>query len=305
MDQEVQRNFMSMLHAKWAQGKFLCVGLDVNLKELSPSGISELERLCDDVNNENVFTELEGNAGLASIFCQSIINETKDIAAAFKPNRAFFARFGADGFLILEECIKHIQEFAPDVPVILDAKEEDIENTNLGYIEEAFDHYKADAITVHNYMGLEATRPFLDRKDKGIIVLAKTSNKGSGEFQDLEIAPGVPLYLHVARRVAEYWNYNGNCAVVVGATYPAELARVRDDVSNLPILIPGIGKQGGDLQKSVTAGKSMHNSHFLINVSRDVLYASKDADFAEAAGKKALNYHEQITAILSNQITLL
>jgi orotidine-5'-phosphate decarboxylase len=146
----------------------------------------------------------------------------------------------------------------------------------------AFDYLGVDAITVHPYLGAEALRPFLDRADKGIIVLCRTSNPGAREFQDLEVG-GKPLYKVVARQVAERWNEHGNCAVVVGATYPDELAEIRSIIGDMPILIPGIGAQGGDVEKTVKAGKSADGTGMIINSSRGVIFASSGEDFAEAA----------------------
>ena len=189
--------------------------------------------------------------------------------------------------------IGHIGAVAPEVPVIYDAKRGDIGSTNQGYAVHAFDELRADAITVHPYLGREALDPFLERLDKGTIVLVRTSNPGGGEFQDLLVGDE-PLYRVVARRVAETWNQQGNCAVVVGATYPEELAEVRRIVGTMPILIPGIGAQGGDVRRTVEAGRDARRRGMIVNSSRGVIYASNGDDFAEAARQEVLRLNREI-----------
>jgi orotidine-5'-phosphate decarboxylase len=154
-----------------------------------------------------------------------------------------------------------------------------------------------DAVTVHPYLGSEALKPFLDRKDKGIFVLCRTSNQGASELQDLEV-DGEPLYKKVAHLVAEKWNTNGNCGVVVGATYPKELEEVRAIVGDMPILIPGVGAQGGDVKKAVTAGKDSSGKGIIVTASRSIIFASDKADFADAARVKAQEIHDEIMSML-------
>ena len=170
-------------------------------------------------------------------------------------------------------------------------------------MQAAFDELGADAITVHPYLGKEALAPFLARKDKGIIVLVRTSNPGAGEFQDLRIdnedypqrgGRSMPLYQYVAQRVSEEWNENGNCAIVVGATYPKELSEVRAIVGDLPILLPGIGAQGGEVEATVTAGKDSRGWGMIINSSRGIIFASRGEDFAQAARKATENLREEV-----------
>jgi orotidine-5'-phosphate decarboxylase len=196
----------------------------------------------------------------------------------------------------------------PDVPVILDVKLADIGNTNEGYAREAFDYYKADAMTVHPYLGKEALQPFLDRKDKGIFVLCRTSNPGAGEFQDRFVnltpaeidewglMPGtrLPLYQLVAYRVSREWNTNDNCGLVVGATYPEELRQVRGIVGDMPLLIPGIGAQGGDVEATVNAGRDSHGHGMIINSSRSIIFASAGPNYTEAARQEAQKLHDMI-----------
>src|SRR3989344_1613654 len=162
----------------------------------------------------------------------------------------------------------------------------------------AFEQMDADAITVHPYLGAEALKPFLDKRDKGILVLTKTSNPGAGEFQDVELGNGMRMYAYVASQVAYGdWNRNGNCGLVVGATYPAELEKVRSIVGDMPILIPGIGAQGGDLEASVRAGQDSRGWGMIINSSRGIIFASSGEDFAQAAGEEARRLHDSINQI--------
>lgn len=270
-----QRNFRRLLEAQWLQGNCVSVGLDPDLAKI-PASVR-----CQDV----------GETFLA--FAKAIIDATKDVVGAYKPNSAFYEAHGDVGLRALRETIRYIHSVAPTVPVILDAKRADIGNTNLGYAQEAFDFLEADALTVHPYLGGEALQPFFDRKDKGVIVLCKTSNPGAGEFQDLSV-DGIPLYRQVAQRVATAWNKNGNCALVVGATYPKELREVRHLVGTMPILIPGIGAQGGDVKETVLAGKDARGYGIIINSSRGIIFASAGADFAEAARRETIKLHEEI-----------
>lgn len=287
----MRRNFRELLEAKWEERKFLCVGLDPDIAKIPQSmHVCSLDML-------RLF-----------FFNMEIVNATKDIVCAYKPNSAFYEKLGGEGMSALKATINHIHEVAPDVPVILDAKRADIDNTNLGYVHSAFEYFQADAITVHPYLGAQALKPFLDQKDKGIIVLCRTSNKGAGEFQDLPVETNLvppielmPLYQYVAMRVAKEWDGNGNCAVVVGATYPEELKIVRGIVGDMPILIPGIGAQGGDLEKTVQFGKDNRGRGMIINSSRGIIFASNGPDFAEAARSSALKLHEQIQKCLEVQ----
>lgn len=231
---------------------------------------------------------------------------TKDLVCAYKPNLAFYR--GASGKEVLSETIEYISTVTQNVPVILDAKYADIGNTNDGYVEEAFGYFGADAVTVHPYLGAEAMKPFLERTDKGVIVLCRTSNPGAGEFQDMQVyqdsdafagTGSKPLYERVARNVSYSWNYNDNCAVVVGATYPDELARVRRLVGDMPILIPGIGAQGGDLEATVRTGRNSRGQGMIINSSRGIIFASSGEDFAAAARAETIKLHNAITACLT------
>ena len=268
------RNFRQMLEDQWSRGKFVCVGLD-----------SDFKKIPECMHRYNGKGEI-GVADTIVAFNRMLVEATKYFVCAYKPNIAFYEMYGAEGISALQRTISDIHRISPNVPVILDAKRADIGNTNAGYVSAAFDLLRADAITVHPYLGAEALQPFLERTDKGIIVLCRTSNPGAGEFQDLDVN-GEPLYRFVARRVADIWNKNDNCALVVGATYPDELSEVRKIVGDMPILVPGIGAQGGDVEKTVTAGKNSHGHGMIINSSRGIIFASKGIDFASVAHEKA------------------
>lgn len=259
--------FVQSLEKRWTLGNFVCVGLD-----------SEYSQIPESVRHQGSVEDA------MFAFNREVIDATHDLVCAYKPNAAFYEAQGDQGLRALTRTVRHIKETYPDIPVILDAKRADIGNTNQGYVKAAFDEMGADAITVHPYLGREAMKPFLDRKDKGIIVLARTSNPGAGEFQDLPVgAAQEPLYQVIARNVAETWNGNGNCALVVGATYPRELVEVRRIVGDMPILLPGIGAQGGEVEATVKAGKDSRSWGMIINSSRGIIFASKGADFAQGA----------------------
>jgi len=273
------RDFRKLLEARWERGNFVCIGLD-----------SELSKIPDAVRAYD-----DGVVNVILRFNRAIVEATKDLACAYKPNVAFYEAHGKGGLVALRRTIVAVHCLAPEVPVILDAKRGDIGSTNVGYAEAAFEFLQADAITVHPYLGAEALQPFLARAEKGVIVLCRTSNPGAGEFQDLSVNSGEPLYRFVARRVAsDKWNKNGNCALVVGATYPEELHEVRGLVGDMPILIPGIGAQGGDVEKTVSAGKDSRGRGMIINSSRGIIFASSGRDFAEAARRETEKLHNLI-----------
>jgi orotidine-5'-phosphate decarboxylase len=227
-------------------------------------------------------------------FCRVIVDATADLVCCFKPQIAHFAAHRAEG--ALERLIAHIHSAHPGVPVILDAKRGDIGSTAAFYADEAFQRYDADAVTVNPYLGRDALEPFLSRADKGVVILCRTSNAGARDLQDLDVG-GKKLYQHVARKVASEWNANGNCMLVVGATYPGELADVRAMVGDMPLLVPGVGAQGGDVEAVVRQGATKDGTGLVISSSRAILYASSGADFAAAARKaadalsKSINQH--------------
>lgn len=280
-------SFFARVRRRWEAGKFLCVGLD-----------PEIERV------PAILRNTASDPLLALIeFTRRIIDATAEFACAFKPNSAFYEALGAEGSLALRgKIIAYIHEQHPDVPVILDAKRGDIGSTSAAYARATFDALDADAITLQPYLGAEALRPFLERADRGCFILCRTSNPGAGELQDLRVTTseagtaGVsePLYLYLARQVATTWNTHGNCGLVVGATYPEELAAVRAAVGDLPILVPGIGAQGGDLAAVLRAGRDSRGQGLLISASRSILYASSGVDFADAARAEAQRLSDEI-----------
>ncbi|GAC1346797.1 MAG: orotidine-5'-phosphate decarboxylase [Ktedonobacteraceae bacterium] len=259
--------FITKLEQRWQQGNFVCVGLDSDYAQL-PAAVRKADSIEDAL----------------FVFNRELINATHDLVCAYKPNIAFYEAQGNVGFRALTRTVHYLRQTHSAIPLILDAKRADIGSTNAGYVTAAFDIIGVDAITVHPYLGKEALAPFLAREEKGIIVLAKTSNSGSGEFQNMLVGEAQePLYQVVARHVAQNWNTHGNCGLVVGATYPAELKKVRAIVGNMPILIPGIGAQGGEVAATVSAGKDSRGWGMIINSSRSIIYASQGADFAAAA----------------------
>ncbi len=278
------RLYRDLIEARWDLDCFVCVGLDPDFSRI-PAAV---KAQCDQPGATRSF-----EARVVLEFCSSIVAATRDLVCAFKPNAAFFEALGPDGSWALGRLIERIHDIAPDVPVIYDAKRGDIGSTNLGYVEEAFGRLKADAVTLHPYLGEDALKPFLDRADKGCIILCRTSNPGGGEFQDL-VVDGRPLFQVVAERVATGWNRNRNCSLVVGATYPRELAEVREIVGDMPILIPGIGAQGGDLAKTVAAGQDAKGRGMIVSSSRDIIYASSGEDFDAAARRETQKLHDAI-----------
>jgi orotidine-5'-phosphate decarboxylase len=272
-----------LLARHFAAGRHVAVGLDTDPERIPAAvaaGASPAERVVE--------------------FNRAIVAATAEIAAAYKPNAAFYEALGEDGFHVLEETIETVRERAPGAAVILDAKRADIGSTNAGYVAAAFDRLGADAITVHPYLGGEALAPFLERAEKLVFVLARTSNPGAGELQDIEDRDGVPLYRRVARAVAGEWNAAGNCGLVVGATYPEEMSAIRADIpASMPILVPGVGAQGGDVAAVVAANREAGSEAYLIAASRSVIYASAGEDFAEAARSAAQALDAEIRAAAS------
>lgn len=218
-------------------------------------------------------------------FCKEIVDHTAELVCAFKLQIAFFSACGAEEEAVA--LIEYIRQKAPHVYVILDAKRGDIGNTAKMYAEEAFLRYKADAVTVNPYMGRDSVDPFTGYADKGVIVLCRTSNTGSGEFQLTKSEHGEPLFMQVAQHAAGPWNINRNICLVMGATYPEELKAVRQACPDVPFLIPGVGAQGGKLEDVIKVGKSSDGWGMMINASRSILYASSGANFGEAARREA------------------
>ncbi len=226
-------------------------------------------------------------------FNKAIIEKTFDLVSSYKINSAFYEARGADGIQDLKTTLDYLKKTHPEIPVIFDAKRADIGNTNNGYVQFAFDYLRADAITLHPYLGHEAIQPFLDRADKGIIILCRTSNPGASELQDLQIGK-VPLYKHIARIVVSKWNENNNCMLVVGATYPKDLSQIRKIAPDMIFLIPGIGTQGGDLEKTLQAGLTKDKKGLIIHSARAIIFADSTNDFAQAARNAAKKLRNEI-----------
>lgn len=274
--------FMDKLTARWVKSNsLLCVGLDPELAKL-PSTVK---------NGQNPLFE----------FNKAIIDATAEYVSCYKPNSAFYEALGADGVEQLKLTADYLSKNHPDIPDILDAKRADIGNTNNGYVSFVFDYLGMDAVTLHPYLGHEALQPFLDRTDKGMIILCRTSNPGAGEFQDL-LSEGKPMYQHVAEQVSKKWNKNNNCSLVIGATYPEEMKIIRTIVgSDMPFLVPGIGAQGGDVEAVMKAGLDDNKQGLIISSSREILYASNGDDFAEAARQKAKETKDKINKHRENE----
>jgi orotidine-5'-phosphate decarboxylase len=234
---------------------------------------------------------LDGASDATFRFCQAIIDATADTVCAFKPQIAYFASQRAEA--TLERLCQYVRSTYPHVVLILDAKRGDIGPTAEHYAREAFHRYGADFVTVNPYLGGDSVAPFLTDPDHGVFVLCRTSNPGSGDFQGL-VADGDPLYVHVARVSTEWANAGGQIGLVVGATYPAELAAVRAVAPMTPLLIPGVGAQGGDVAATVAAGQDETGWGMVINSSRAVLYASDRSDFADAARQVAIATRDEI-----------
>lgn len=243
-----------------------------------------------------------GDAGRIFDFCARIVDATKDLVLAYKPQIAYFAAHRAEDQL--ERLMAYLARTAPEVPVILDAKRGDIGATAEQYAREAFDRYQADAVTVSPFMGFDTVEPYLRRPGKGVFLLCRTSNPGGADWQAQRLAdlPGQPrLYEHLAAMAETRWNTNGQLGLVVGATWPEELARVRALAPTLPLLIPGVGAQGGDAAATVRAAwrgtpEGGSTAPIVVNSSRAVLYASAGPDFAEAARREALATRDTLNA---------
>ena len=265
--------FIDKLNAAAAKNRSLvCVGLDTD-PALIPSGMSVVD------------------------FNKAIIDATADFVCAYKPNIAFYEAQGETGLDALRKTIAHVPK---DIPVILDAKRGDIGNTAQAYAKAVFEKMNCDAVTVSPYLGFDSMEPFLNYKDKGVIIICRTSNKGSSDFQSLPCqfeGKTMPLYEIVALK-ASRWNTNQNIVLVVGATYPEELKNIRQAHPDIPILIPGVGAQGGDLELSVRYGVDTHNRGIIINSSRGIIYASKGADFAIAARRAAQTLRDEINKVV-------
>jgi orotidine-5'-phosphate decarboxylase len=267
--------------AERQNGSLLCVGLDPEPSKF-PAG-------------------LKGDASKIYDFCAQIVDATADLAISFKPQIAYFAAHRAEDQL--EKLMEHMRRNAPHVPVILDAKRGDIGSTAEQYAKEAFERYGADAVTLSPFMGFDSVQPYLKYHGKGAFLLCRTSNPGGDDLQNQRLASveGQPLmYEHIAKLAQGPWNLNGQLGLVVGATYPAEIERVRSLAPTLPLLIPGVGAQGGDAVATIKAGyrqsKGATTGAVIVNSSRAILYASSGDDFAQAARKEAMRTRDVLKA---------
>lgn len=275
-------HFMTALKAAWRQrNSLLCVGLDPDPGRFPP--------------------HLAGRPQAIFEFCREIVDATADLVCAFKPQIAYFAAHRAEDQL--EALIEHIHTHHPAVPVILDAKRGDIGSTAERYAREAFERYRADAVTLSPYMGFDSLEPYLAVPDVGLILLCRTSNPGGADLQDQMLAasgdwPAERVFERVARLADGPWQRDGRLGLVVGATAPREIARVRELAPSLPLLIPGVGAQGGDAQAAVQAGwrarPGAMDGRIVVNSSRAILYASAGDDFADAARRVAADTREQL-----------
>ena len=267
-------SFITKLHDAWENNNSLvCVGLDPDPARFP----GELQNQTDQIFSFN----------------KAIVDATYDLVCAFKPQFAHYASCAAEDQL--EQTIRYIHDTYPDIPVVLDSKRGDIGSTAEHYAKEAFERYGADAVTVNPYLGQDSVQPFLDYADKGVIILCRTSNPGSAEFQNQDVG-GKNLYQHIATNVAGKWNGNGNCLLVVGATYPEELGEIRAIVGNMPILVPGVGAQGGDVASVVKHGCTTDGTGLIISSSRAILYDSSNDGFAQTARDTTIKLRDEINS---------
>jgi orotidine-5'-phosphate decarboxylase len=264
--------FLEQLKNTWARNDSLvCVGLDPELERFPAS--------------------LAGQPSPIFQFNRAIIDATADLVCAYKPQFAHYAAYEAEDQL--ERTIEYIHQHHPGIPVILDSKRGDVGNTAQRYAIEAFERYGADAVTVNPYLGTDSLEPFLAYAERGVIILCRTSNPGARDLQDLQVGEH-KLYEVVAQLAAKTWNSRGNCALVVGATYPQELARVRALTGDMPFLVPGVGAQGGDVQAVVSHGQTADGTGLMVSSSRAILYAASDDTWLEAARTAARTLRDQI-----------
>jgi len=264
--------FIKKLNQAWeTNDSLLCVGLDPNWVKI-PSHLKEYDH--------PIFE-----------FCKQIVDATHDVVCGYKPQIAYFAGLSAENQL--QMICDYIRNTYPHLPIILDSKRGDIGSTAAMYAKEAFERFQADAVTINPYMGQDSAQPFLDYADKGVVLLCRTSNPGASDIQDLEV-DGVPIYEKVATMISEKWNENANCCIVVGATWPEQMRRLREITGDMPFLVPGVGAQGGDVKAILEAGQTKNGTGLIINSSRAVLYADDSPTFASAARKVAMKTRDLI-----------
>ena len=264
--------FIKKLNQAWeTNDSLLCVGLDPNWVKI-PSHLKEYDH--------PIFE-----------FCKQIVDATHDVVCGYKPQIAYFAGLSAENQL--QMICDYIRNTYPHLPIILDSKRGDIGSTAAMYAKEAFERFQADAVTINPYMGQDSAQPFLDYADKGVVLLCRTSNPGASDIQDLEV-DGIPIYEKVATMISEKWNENANCCIVVGATWPEQMRRLREITGDMPFLVPGVGAQGGDVKAILEAGQTKNGTGLIINSSRAVLYADDSPTFASAARKVAMKTRDLI-----------
>jgi orotidine-5'-phosphate decarboxylase len=267
-------SFIEQLQRGWdGNDSLVCVGLDPEIERFPP--------------------HIAESASPIFQFNKAIVDATADLVCAYKPQFAHYAAYEAEDQL--ERTIDYIHRSYPGIPVILDSKRGDVGNTAERYAIEAFERYHADAVTVNPYLGGDSLEPFLKYEDRGVIILCRTSNPGAVDLQDLEVN-NRRLFHIVADLAARRWNSRGNCLLVVGATYPRELAEVREIVGNMPLLVPGVGAQGGDVAQAVQNGQTAAGAGLIISSSRGILYASAGENFASAARDATQKLRDLINA---------
>lgn len=269
--------FMQALRSRWnTADSLVCVGLDPEPSKFPTHLVNDPDAIFN--------------------FCRDIVDATAEYVCCFKPQIAYFSARRAEDSL--ERLIAHIHTRHPGIPVILDAKRGDLGSTAQQYAIETFDRYGADAVTLNPYQGIDAAQPFLDHADRGCVFLCHTSNAGAKDFQELTVltqnGSGLPLYQHVASTIARDWNTHGNCLLVVGATFPQELSQVRALVGDMPLLIPGVGAQGGDVAAVVRNGRSAAGTGLIVSSSRAILYAGQGPEFPLAAAAAARTLRDEI-----------
>lgn len=271
--------FLTKLEASIEKNNsLLCIGLDPDIDKLPKHLLNDPDPLFS--------------------FNKAIIDSTHDLVCVYKPQSAHYEKLGPKGMQSLENTIQYLQQNYPHIPVVFDAKRGDIGSTAEEYAKAAFDYYKFDAITVNPFMGRDALEPFLIRAEKGVIILCRTSNPSSSDFQDL-LVNGKPLYVQIASKIIEWHNTYHNCLMVIGATYPNELKVIRSMTPDIFFLVPGIGAQGGDLEKTLEYGLMKNKSGLIIHSSRAILYASAGDDFADAAKEEATKLRDNINSFRS------
>ena len=260
----------NLLKIQQDNNSMICLGLDLDPKRMPQECVGSMKGMFD--------------------FAHRIIDATSDLVCAYKPNLAFYESHGSEGMSLLKQVVQRIPD---NIPVILDGKRGDIGNTASHYAQSLYENLGGEWVTLNPYMGYDSMRPFLEYKDKGVFVLCLTSNAGFKDFQQLSV-DGKPLYRVVAEKV-DYWNKELNCGLVVAATHPEQLKEIRDVAGDMPLLIPGVGAQGGSLEKAAQLGTDNFRKPALINVSRSVLYASTETDYAQKARQEL----ERLNGIIS------